>query len=280
MTDTPAKPVLLTGASGALGRVLARSLGGLGWRLVLTDIAPFPDALPPGATFTRADLSDGVAILRLAEGCGAIIHLGGVSTEQPFEVVIGPNIRGLYHIYEAARREKARVVFASSNHTVGFQERTESIAADTQFLPDGYYGLSKAYGELMGRMYWFKHGVESVFVRIGSAFPEPVNARMLATWMSYADLSRLMERCVLTPAVGCCVVWGASKNARMTWWRDDARQALGWAPVDSADGFAGELAEAVSGDPVEERYMGGAYCSIEYSRGKPAPAALFGGTDD
>lgn len=277
MTDTPAKPVLLTGASGALGRALTKSLGGLGWRLVLTDIVPFPDPIPAGASFTKADLSDGVAILRLAEGCGAIIHMGGVSVERPFEEVIGPNIRGLYHIYEAARREKARVIFASSNHSVGFHERTESIPADTQFLPDGYYGLSKAYGELMGRMYWFKHGVESVNVRIGSATPEPVNARMLASWMSYGDLSRLMERCVLTPKVGHAVIWGASDNARMTWWRDDSRGALGWTPIDSADPFAGQLAGAVSGDPVEERYMGGAYCSMDYSRSAPAPVW---GTDD
>ena len=277
MTDTPAKPVLLTGASGALGRALTKSLGGLGWRLVLTDIAPFPDPIPAGASFTKADLSDGVATLRLAEGCGAIIHMGGVSVERPFEEVIGPNIRGLYHIYEAARREKARVIFASSNHSVGFHERTESIPADTQFLPDGYYGLSKAYGELMGRMYWFKHGVESVNVRIGSATPEPVNARMLASWMSYGDLSRLMERCVLTPKVGHAVIWGASDNARMTWWRDDSRGALGWTPIDSADPFAGQLAGAVSGDPVEERYMGGAYCAMEYSREAPAPVW---GTDD
>lgn len=280
MNDPPTKPVLLTGASGALGRVLVRSLGALGWRLTLTDIAPFPDALPDGAAFTKADLSDGVAMLRLAEGCGAIVHLGGVSVERPFEEVIGPNIRGLYHIYEAARREKARVIFASSNHAVGFHERTESLPADTQFLPDGYYGLSKAYGELMGRMYWFKHGVESINIRIGSATTEPVNARMLASWLSYADLSSLVERAVLTPSVGCAVIWGASNNARMTWWRDDAREALGWTPVDSADPFAAQLAGAVSGDPVEERYMGGAYCSIEYTRKVPAPAGLFGESDD
>nr|WP_294513035.1 NAD(P)-dependent oxidoreductase [uncultured Rhodopila sp.] len=280
MTETPAKPVLLTGASGALGRVLVRHLGGLGWKLVLTDIAPFPEALPPGAAFTRVDLEDGVAVLRLAEGCGAILHLGGASTDQPFETVIGPNIRGVYHIYEAARREKARVVFASSNHSIGFHERAESIGADTQFLPDTYYGLSKAYGELMGRLYWFKHGVESVFVRIGSATPEPVNARMLASWLSYGDFARMMERSVLAKSVGCSVLWGASKNAGMTWWRDDARQALGWEPVDSADGFTAQLAGVVSGDPVEERYMGGGYCSAEYSRAEPAPAGLFGEQDD
>jgi uronate dehydrogenase len=276
MTATPAKPVLLTGASGALGRVLTKSLSAEGWTLRMTDIAPFPDPVPAGCTFTRADLGDGVAVLKLAEGCGAIVHLGGVSVERPFEEVLGPNIRGLYHIYEAARREGARVIFASSNHAIGFHQRTESLGADTQFLPDGFYGLSKAYGELMGRMYWFKHGVESVFVRIGSAYPEPVNARMLATWLSFADLSRLVVRCVVTPKVGCCVIWGASKNERMTWWRDDARDVVGWAPVDSSDPFVAQLSGAVSGDPVEERYMGGAFCSLGWSREEVAAAGLFG----
>ena len=276
MTDAPAKAILLTGASGNLGRMLAKALGGEGWTLRLTDIAPHPDPLPAGAAFTRSDLNDGVTILRLAEGCGAIVHLGGVSVERPFEDVLGPNIRGLYHIYEAARREHARVIFASSNHAVGFHERTESLAADTQFLPDGFYGLSKAYGELMGRLYWFKHGVESVFIRIGSCFPEPANARMLATWLSYADLARLVVRCVTTEKVGCRVVWGASDNQRMTWWRDDDRDVLGWTPQDSADPFAGQLAGKVSGDPIEERYMGGNFCSLDYSRNTPAPAGLFG----
>ncbi len=271
MSDRPAKPVLLTGASGNLGRALTRALSAQGWALRLTDIAPFPDQLPSGVAFTRADLNDGVTTLRLAEGCGAILHFGGVSTEKPFEEVLGPNIRGLYHIYEAARRERARVVFASSNHAIGFHERTETIDADTEFLPDTYYGLSKAYGELMGRLYWYKHGVESISIRIGSSFPEPTNARMLATWLSYGDLARLVARCVLAETVGCRVIWGASKNARMTWWRNDAREAIGWSPQDSADPFAGQLAGKVSGDPIEERYMGGAYCSFDYSRDIPAP---------
>ena len=93
---------------------------------------------------------------------------------------------------------------------------------------------------------------------------------MLATWLSYADLSRLVVRCVLTPEVGCSVVWGASNNTRMTWWRDDARDKLGWAPQDSADPFAGQLGGKVSGDPVQERYMGGGFCAIGYSRENPA----------
>ncbi len=101
--------------------------------------------------------------------------------------------------------------------------------------------------------------MESVFVRIGSCFPEPTNARMLATWLSYPDLSRLVVRCVAEQQVDCCVIWGASNNQLMTWWKDDARDKLGWQPMDSADTFAGQLAGKVSGDPVEERYMGGCF---------------------
>lgn len=275
MADIPTKPVLMTGASGNLGRALTARLGAMGWRLVLTDIVDFPDALPAGCRFVRADLNDGPTILRLAEGCGMILHFGGVSTENPFEVVLGPNIRGLFHIYEAARREKARVLFASSNHAIGFHERSEKLDADCQLLPDSFYGLSKAYGELMGRMYWFKHGVENVNVRIGSSFPEPVDARMLSTWLSFDDLARLCVRATLAEKTGSCVIWGASNNAR-SYWAADSREALGWLPQDSADGFAGQLAGKVSGDPVNERYQGGVYTTFDYSRTAPPPGKLFG----
>ena len=186
------RPILLTGASGALGGVLAHGLAAEGFTLRLTDIAPFPGEVPAGASFTALDLNDGVSLLRLAEGCGTILHFGGVSVDRPFEEVLGPNIRGLHHVYEAARREQARVVFASSNHSIGFHERTTVLDADCAFRPDSFYGLSKAYGELMGRLYWDKHGVENVNVRIGSSFPEPVDARMLATWLSYADITSMM----------------------------------------------------------------------------------------
>jgi uronate dehydrogenase len=271
----PDRPILLTGASGNLGRAIAKALGAKGWLLRLTDIAPFPDALPKGARFERIDLNDGVSLLRFAEGCGTILHFGGISTDKPFEEVLGPNLRGLYHIYEAARREHARVVFASSNHSVGFHERTTELDADCDFRPDSFYGLSKCFGELMGRLYWDKHGVENVNVRIGSAFPEPVDARMLATWLSYADLTSMMERCVLAEHTGHAVIWGNSANSRMTWWRRDARGRVGWSPKDSADPFAGQLAGKVSDSAVQERYQGGGYCVNEYSRAAPSPADPF-----
>jgi uronate dehydrogenase len=274
MSRIPYRPVLLTGASGALGRQLARYLADLGWSLVLSDIAPFPDRLSPNSRFERVDLADGKAVLRLAEGCGAILHFGGVSVERPFDEILMPNIAGIHHIYEAARHEKARVIFASSNHAVGFHERSAKLDDDCQLLPDGYYGLSKAYGEMMGRMYWYKHGVENVNIRIGSSLEEPNNERMLSTYLSFADLCRLCECATLAERTESCVIWGASDNRR-SFWGHDARARIGWQPQDSADDFAAQLVGAVSRDPVVERYQGGAFTVIDRTR-EDVPRPIFG----
>jgi len=264
------KPVLLTGASGALGSMLAERLAEWGWDLVLTDIRPFPGPVPPRARFREADLNDRAAIVELAAGCGAILHFGGVSTERPFEEVLGPNIAGLFHIYEAARLNEARVIFASSNHAIGFHERTTPLDDDCELRPDTYYGLSKAYGELMGRLYWYKHGVENISIRIGSGFPRPRTRRMLSSWLSYDDLARFVDAGLRAKDVGCDIVWGASDNSR-SWWRRDARDRLGWTPQDSADDYAEALDAVVSQDPIEELYQGGHLCSRDYTRKRPPP---------
>ena len=272
------QPILLTGASGNLGRMLARELASLGHRMRLTDIAPFPDAMPQGAVFERADLNDGVTVARLAEGVSHILHFGGISIDMPFETVFGPNLRGLYHIYEAARREGARVAFASSNHSIGFHARPEAggdtLDVDCQFRPDSFYGLSKVYGELMGRLYWDKHGVENVNYRIGSCFPEPIDRRMLSTWLSYPDLLALVQATVAAPKLGHSVIWACSANPE-SFWGADHRARIGWAPRDSAEGFRGKVGNIVSGDAAIERQQGGGYCAPGYSRATPTPIDAF-----
>lgn len=258
MTPDLTKPVLLTGASGNIGRELVRAMAAKGWTLRLTDLVPFPDALPPGVSFTKCDLGDGVNLLRLAEGCGLIVHFGGASHDLwPAEDILNANLRGLYFIYEAARRERARVVFASSNHTIGFHERTTKLDDDCQTMPDSLYGLSKVYGEGMARLYWKKHGVESVLLRIGSCFPEPTTERMLSTWLSYPDVCSLVIAAGTAPDVACDIVWGASNNSR-TFWGCDARGKIGWQPANSADDYTAALLGKVTDNPVIERHQGGA----------------------
>src|SRR5260370_20267320 len=117
--------------------MLTKTRAAGGWTLRLTDITPFTAPVPSGATFTRADLNDGVTILRLAEGCGAIVHLGGVSVERPFEESLGPKIRRLHPIQQAGWREQPARGFASIYHLVGLHESTESLPPGTTVRAGG-----------------------------------------------------------------------------------------------------------------------------------------------
>ena len=239
-----------------LGRQIARGLGEAGYALRLTDIAPFPDPLPPDAHFAAADLVDGPAIARLAEGCRTILHFGEVSVERPFDEVLGPNIIGLHHIYEAARLARARVVFASSNHTVGFHPRSAVLDADCALRPDGFYRLSKAYGELMG---W------AVLRQAGRGERAHPYRLLPARPGGCADAVHLPVLCRPGAAAGALHRGtgggqlrgvGASANSR-TFWRDDARAVLDWVPQDTADISVGALVGVVTGDAVVEGHQGG-----------------------
>lgn len=271
MTGESRRRILLTGASGTLGRFLAPLLSSRYGSLLMTDIADFPDPLPPGARFERADLCDAAAIARLAEGMDAIVHFGGINTEKSFETILSANIVGVANVFEAARQAGARVVFASSNHTVGFYERGQTLAVTDPGRPDGFYGLSKLYGEMLGRLYFDKHGVESVHLRIGSCLSRPTEPRHLSTWLSYPDLERLVCRAVEADDPGVAAVWGISANTR-SWWRGDDAGRIGYCPADNAETYADSLSPAAD-DAVSARYQGSAICAKGFTRDSPGEAA-------
>ena len=93
----------------------------------------------------QADLADLAQVENAVAGVDGIVHLGGVSVEHPWDVVLSANIVGCYNLFEAARRQKVkRIVFASSNHAVGFYPRKRKIGVDEPLRPDSRYGVSKA----------------------------------------------------------------------------------------------------------------------------------------
>lgn len=260
-----ASRVFLTGASGTLGRVLAPALAAAGHRPVLSDIVPFPDMLPSGADFVAADLTDPSA---LNETCPAdvtaIVHFGAINSEREPKLVLDGNVLATTHVFELARRRRARVVFASSNHVIGFHPRTQMLTIADPYRPDGYYGLSKLYAEMLGRLFYDKHGIESVHLRIGSCLPEPQDARHRATWLSYPDLIHLVSAAVTAPRPGYAVVWGISRNTHRWWTNDDAAR-IGFEPQDDAERFAASLVPE-QGDSVALAFQGGPLCSLGYSR--------------
>ena len=253
--------LLLTGAAGGLGRELRPRLRRLARVLRLSDVAEMAPA-GAGEEVMTAALQDAAAVDRIVAGSEAIVHLGGISTEGPFAPILEANIVGVWHLYEAARRHGVkRVVFASSNHVTGFYRQDEVISATDPMRPDGHYGLSKAFGENVARFYFDRYGIESVCLRIGSSFPEPKDRRMLATWLSYDDLERLVVASLTTPVVGCTVVYGVSDNTT-TWWDNTSASHLGFRPQDSSERFraAAEARQPVldRSDPAT-RFQGGAF---------------------
>jgi uronate dehydrogenase len=252
--------LLLTGAAGGLGRVLRESLAPFAVRLRVSDIAPLGSAAAHEET-APCDLADKAAVDALVAGCDAVVHLGGVSVERPFEEILGPNIQGIFHLYEAARRHGVkRIVFASSNHVIGFHRQGEMLDADSPRRPDGYYGLSKAYGEDLSRFYFDRYGIETACLRIGSSFPEPRDRRMLVTWLSYRDLTELVRCCLFAPKLGHTIVYGASAN-RDRWWDNAQAAHLGFVPRDSSEPFRAQ-AEAAANPPADDPaalYQGGGF---------------------
>lgn len=232
----PFHRLLLTGAAGGLGRVLRPRLKAWCTLLRLSDIAELGSAAG-GEELQPVALEKADEVHALLDGVDAVVHLGGVSVEGPFEPILQANIVGAYNLYEAARKHGVkRIVFASSNHVTGFYRQDEVVDPSMPMRPDGHYGLSKAFGENLAQFYFDRYGLETVSLRIGSSFPEPKDRRMLATWMSYDDLERLVVASLTAPVVGHSVIYGMSDNTT-SWWDNTGAKHIGYRPQDSSEPF-------------------------------------------
>ncbi|MFQ6018811.1 MAG: NAD-dependent epimerase/dehydratase family protein [Kiloniellaceae bacterium] len=259
--------VLITGAAGRIGGVLRAGLRGAYPILRLSDIAPLGEARP-GEELHPADLRNFAEVAAAMEGVDAAVHLGGVAEEDAWESIHDSNIVGTYHVFEAARLKGVkRVVFASSNHVTGYHRRARRIGPDAPLRPDSRYGVSKLFGEGLGRLYADKHGIGCVCLRIGSFQPRPENVRMLSTWISRRDTVQLVRRALDAPNVHFEIVYGVSANDR-NWWDNPAAARLGYRPQDNAEQFAEEILskQAPGDEPETERlFHGGPFCAMEFT---------------
>lgn len=255
--------ILITGAAGRVGGFLRPRLAAPGRVLRLLDLAELTAG--EGEEAVRASVTDMDAVTEACRGVDAVIHLGGQATEAPWERVLNVNINGTYTVFEAARRAGVpRVVFASSNHAVGFHTPDEyPLPEDVTTLPDTYYGVSKAAGEALGALYAKRYGLDVVCIRILTCFPEPQSLRALATWLSPDDAGRLFEACLTAPDPGYRVVYGVSANTRGGFVSLDGARALGYEPQDDAEAFHDELtAQFGPIDPADPVFanLGGDFC--------------------
>jgi nucleoside-diphosphate-sugar epimerase len=252
--------VLVTGGDGIIGSVVRRALADA-YDLSFLTLRPASFASHVG-NITR------LASIRPAfRGVDAVVHLAGASSvDSPWEQVLANNVVGTYNVFEAARQAGVRrVVYASSNHTIGMYEvegapgiydldDERAFDVSVPVRPDSLYGVSKVFGEALGRLYADRHQMDVICLRIGAVResddptkaeagrpfePFPVlttdqsRQRLRAVWLSHRDCAQLIQRALEAP-VHWAVVYGVSNNPRRFWDLEAARNLLGYEPLDSA----------------------------------------------
>lgn len=244
-TDTPV--VLITGAAGNLGTVISDALPEQGWRV--RRMVRTPEKVDDMSGVVIGDVTDLPSLRSAMEGVSAVIHMGGLSDSgDQWQDYLTINIDGTRNVLEAARIEGIeRVALASSNHAAGYHRRgPEPLSPLVLPRPDSFYGVSKAAVEALGSFYSDEYGMSCSNLRIGSCFPEPESKRMLATWLSYADLIRLVTASLTGTWEGCATVWGISRNTRR-WWSLEEGERIGFHPEDDSEVFAHKVADDDSG---------------------------------
>lgn len=260
------KNVLITGAAGGIATWLRPRLLTRYGQLRLSDLNT-PKDLQANEDYVACDLADAAAVEAVCEGINGIIHLGGFSVEGPWETILNANIIGTYNLFEGARKQGVkRVVFASSNHAVGFYPRHVRIPPDVIPRPDSRYGVSKVFGEGVGAMYAFKHGIGVVSLRIGNVDTQPVDQRRLSIWISPDDIAQLCVIGLETPDLTYEVLYATSDNQR-SWYENARAYALGYKPTGVSEDYVEAVLskEPPSTDAVADYYQGGMFCSAEYS---------------
>jgi uronate dehydrogenase len=258
--------ILVTGAAGDIGMRLRKLLKAVYPRIRWSDIRA-PADLTPDEDFIAADLADYKQVEKIASGMDSIVHLGGFSVEGPWQSILSANVIGCYNTFEAAYRAGVkRVVFASSNHAVGFYTREQKIGVDVTVRPDSRYGVSKAFGEALGALYADKHGLRVTCIRIGNVSDSPLDQRRLSIWLKPEDLVQLIRIGLEHGDIKFEIFYGVSDN-EAGWWDNSNARRYGYKPVGRAELFRTQAMEAqkrLAPDPIAARFQGGPFCSDEY----------------
>lgn len=262
--------VLVTGSEGRVASGIKQHLDGDSpHEFVYLDREDAPDV------DVVADIADYDDIRPAFDGVDAVVHLAAnPAVSAPWESVEQDNLVGTRNVLEAASdAEVERFLFASSIHAAGMWEEEGKpdvyeldddtlVTVDDDERPDSYYGVSKAYGEDLGRFYIEQREYPKRFyaARIASIragvydnpygdaekgvergdwergdeqYTEQVK-RLKGTWLSLRDWAQLVELCLGDEETEFGIFFATSDNPRSWFDIEHTKELLGYEPQDSA----------------------------------------------
>ena len=242
--DLPVKRrILITGAAGRIGSLAVMHLAKQ-FDLILTDCRPLPK--DRGIPFILCNLTDIETLRICCNGVDIVLHLGAVSDPAAtWDDLLPANIIGARNLFQAACEAGCqRVIYASSVMTVDAYPPDISVGAAMPAHPSTLYGVSKAWGETLGRYYAEQKGISVIALRLGW-----VTARgdrrltpgyhALSSALTEDDLLRLLSAALNAPAdLKFAVFNGVSDNQWKRLDIEDTRQTLGYAPQEDAFALA------------------------------------------
>ncbi len=257
--------VLLSGAAGSIGRVLTPGLTDRGHEVVGLDRVPPPDGFDGAWHLIDCADPDAVAAVFAEQQLDAVVHMAGHPGEAGLLDSLTSHVVTTAALLDAmVEHDVRRLVYGGSNHAVGRTPRSDVLRAGARPRPDTFYGVGKVAAEAVMSLYADRYGFDAVSCRIGSFLAEPETTRHLATWLSHDDCVRMVEAALTTVDPGFAVLYGISANTR-AWWDLEPGRALGYAPQDDAEQYAG-VVPARDEDPSDAAHVGGPFATETFHR--------------
>jgi uronate dehydrogenase len=260
------KRLLITGAKGIVGTGVRAPLAEA-FRLRLAVRSAAGLNLGPHE-IVEGDISEAEMLDRAVAGCDAILHLAAsYALSIPLEGTLDVNYRGLARLMDAAVRHGVRnVVFASSNHGWGFYPRAQAPLADTAPpRPDGFYGISKIFGEAVMAYYADAHGMATTSLRIGNCGPDVPDERCRHMWISFRDLAALVQLAVEREDTGHRAVF-ATADCATPFFDNASAKAMGFVTRDHPDDHLRDpaVADAAPAAGIAGLSLGGGFPAANF----------------
>lgn len=235
--------VLVTGAAGAIGSQFSRvAAAHYDLRLMIRPGTQAPELASLGEVVS-VDLADLDALHHACRDIDTVLHLAGTpDPSAPWSEILSGNIVGAYHLFAAAKAAGCRrVVYASSIHAVSGYPADVQVKPTDPVNPGDLYGVSKCFGEALGRYVAEHEGLSVIAVRIGaclepSAVADPAAVGVLDTFISPEDLADLLMRAIDDRSLRWALLHAVSDNRFKRLDISTARDLLGFSP--GADAFA------------------------------------------
>ncbi|SIS69573.1 NAD-dependent epimerase/dehydratase family protein [Paracoccus saliphilus] len=266
------RKLLVTGAAGIVGTGICPLLAeDFDLRLSMRRAT---ESTPEGAEVVIGDIADPEIVARAVEGCHGVLHLAAVhGTEIGFEETLDVNYRGVVALMEkAVAAGVCHVIFASSNHGWGMWPRDAAPLADTAPpRPDGWYGVSKIFGESVMAYYADTRGIATTSLRIGNCGSSVEDERRRHMWMSFRDMADVIRLALRRETPGHRAVF-ATADCKAPFFDNAGLRELGFETRDRPDDHlhTPQVASEQQAPGMAGAAIGGAYAEANFCADRKA----------